>query len=296
MCGGVVSGSPDGAMGYCCGLAVADLTHVVEAVMPTLPIGDAELYYREAGNGNPLLLIHGTGAHADVFEACVPPLAERHRVIVYDRRGYSRSSSRAAPIKGYLKRQADDAADLLIGLGAAPATVVGWSMGGVIALCLALERPELISRLVLCEPPLHATKHMPLGNLGTFLKAMFLSAIGRKRAAAATFFRMSLELPDGSNGFDLLDEPTREGVLKNADTLLHELKTGTGEDLTPERVRRLACPTSVIVGGDTHALFVAATERLSKLLPNAPVRRIPGAGHLVPLTHAAEFARLALEA
>jgi len=61
-------------------------------------------------------------------------------------------------------------------------------------------------------------------------------------------------------------------------------------------VRELRCPASVIVGGDTHALFVDATERLSKLLPHAPVRRVPGAGHLMPLTHAAEFARLALEA
>src|SRR5687768_9901156 len=128
--------------------------------MAKITTGDAELYYRELGTGSPLLLIHGTGGSADVFDETLPLFAERHRVIVYDRRGYSRSGSQAAPIQGYLMSQAEDAAALLQQLQAAPATVVGWSMGGIIGLCLALAHPRLVSRLVMWEPPLHATKHM----------------------------------------------------------------------------------------------------------------------------------------
>jgi pimeloyl-ACP methyl ester carboxylesterase len=266
------------------------------ARMATLSIGDGALYFREAGSGSPLLLIHGVGAHAHLFDAAVPLLAEHHRVISYDRRGYPRSGSQPAAIRGYLERQAADAAALLRKLGAVPATLVGWSMGAVIALRAALDYPELVSRLVLCEPPLHATKHMPLENLGPFLRARFLSAIGRKRQAAATFFRMSLAQPSGTNGYDSLDDATREGILANAEMLIHELKTGTGEELTAQRLQQLQCPISAIVGDDTGAVFSAATDRLSKILPQMPIRRVPGAGHLVVMTHPKDFARLVLYA
>jgi len=225
-----------------------------------------------------------------------PLLSAHHRVIVYDRRGYSRSGSEPSPIRGYLEKQAEDAAMLLQGLNAIPATVVGWSMGGVIALLLALAHPELISRLVVCEPPLHVTKHMPLANLLPFAKAMLLSAIGRQRQAAATFLRMSLAKPDGSNGYDGLDAATREGILVNAATLLHELKTGSGEELTPQRLQALRCPISAIIGDQTGSVFVDATERLSKMLPQMPIVRVPGAGHLIVMTHGEEFAREVLSA
>jgi pimeloyl-ACP methyl ester carboxylesterase len=264
--------------------------------MPTLDVDDATLHYREIGSGSPLLLIHGAGAHADLSDRAVPALAERHRVIVYDRRGHSRSGSKPAAIKGYLKRQAEDAAGLLQGIGATPATVVGWSNGGIIALYLALEYPKLITRLIVCEPPLHAAQHPPpLSQVGPVLKTMFLSAIGRRRAAMATFFRMLLAQSNGSNAFDNLDEATREGVLANAATLLHELKTGTGEELSPERLRELQCPVSAIVGADTLAVFSDATQRLHALLPEMRIGRIPGAGHLSVLTHPADFARLVLQ-
>jgi pimeloyl-ACP methyl ester carboxylesterase len=264
--------------------------------MATMGVGDASLYYRETGKGSPLLLIHGAGAHADLFDRAVQALAEQHRVIVYDRRGHSRSGSQPAAVKGYLKRQAEDAAALLQGIGAAPATVVGWSMGGVIALCLALEHPELVTRLVVSEPPLHASKHVPAANIWPFLKTQFLAAIGRKRAAAVTFLRMMLVQPDGSNGYDNVDEATREGVLANVETLLHELKTGTGEELTPERIRQLRCPISAILGANTPSVFVDATQRLLDMLPQMRVARIPRAGHIAVMTHPADFARLALQA
>jgi len=264
--------------------------------MPTLDVGDTALFYRETGTGSPLLLIHGAGAHADLFDGVVQTLAQQHRVIAYDRRGHSRSGSKPAGVKGYLKRQAQDAAALLSGLDAAPAIVVGWSVGGLIGLCLALEHPDLVTRLVVCEPPLHAAKHMPPSNIGPFLKVQFLSAIGRKRQAAIVFVRMMLARPDGSNGYDSLDHTLREGVLVNAATLLHELKTGTGEELTAERLRDLRCPISAILGGDTSSVLSDATARLRAMLPQMRVERISGAGHISFMTHPADFARLALQA
>lgn len=263
--------------------------------MPTLDVGGASLYYRETGHGRPLLLIHGTGAHSDLFGGAVAGLSHCHRVIVYDRRGHSRSGARPAALKGYLSRQVEDAAALLRGLNAAPAAVVGWSMGGLIALCLALEHPDLVERLVLCEPPFHASKHMPLSNLWPLLKAQGLSLVGRKRQAAAVFLRTMLARPDGSNAYGSLDESIRDGVLVNAATLLHELKTGTGEELTAERLRQLKCPIAAILGSESPPVFAQATQRLLAVLPQMRVNRIDGAGHIAVMTHPSDFARLTLQ-
>src|SRR5205807_5926921 len=119
--------------------------------MGEVEAGGEKLYYREAGSGPPLLLIHGTGGHADAFDKIVTPLAERYRVIAYDRRGHSRSAAMMHPSKDYFRHHADDAAALLRKLKAAPAAVLGWSGGGVVALTLAVRHPDVVSRLVLYE-------------------------------------------------------------------------------------------------------------------------------------------------
>ena len=114
------------------------------------------LHYEERGSGPPLLLVHGTGTYADIWSPVLDGLARAYRVIAYDRRGFARSSP--AP-RGGLAEHARDAAALLNALGASPATVVGWSGGGVFALDLAASFPDCVAALVLAEPAVHLTTH-----------------------------------------------------------------------------------------------------------------------------------------
>ncbi|MCE5288494.1 MAG: alpha/beta hydrolase [Nocardiaceae bacterium] len=99
--------------------------------MPTANVNGAELYYEELGSGPPLLLMLGTGACMDLWTSVFERLAHTYRVIAYDRRGFGRSAS--AP-RGKFSDHTRDAAALLAELEAAPATVVGWSGGGAIAV------------------------------------------------------------------------------------------------------------------------------------------------------------------
>src|ERR1700732_2644274 len=101
--------------------------------MSTVDVNGASLYYEERGSGPPLLLVHGTGGNADVWEPVLDGLARSFRVIAYDRRGFARSHTAS---RWRLADQARDAAELLEALGASPAIVVGWSGGGVVALDL----------------------------------------------------------------------------------------------------------------------------------------------------------------
>src|SRR5262245_6100542 len=180
--------------------------------MALIQAGGIELYYREEGKGSPLLLIHGTGGHADAFDKVIAPLAESHRVIAYDRRAFTRSVGAPHPKEGYFSHHAGDAVALLRALHATPAAELGWSGGALLWLPHGIEHPAAVSWLTLYEPPLHAGKHMSLRLLPRFLAILALGSLGRKRAAAERFFRLALEEKGGADVFARLDEKTRESL------------------------------------------------------------------------------------
>jgi pimeloyl-ACP methyl ester carboxylesterase len=116
--------------------------------LPYGQIGDVKLYYEVHGDGTPLLLIPGLGADTRLFSNVVPHLPTSHQVVVVDPRGGGKSDKPAGQYS--IEQMADDIAGLLGTLGIASSDVVGYSMGGKMALQLAGCRPELVDHLVLC--------------------------------------------------------------------------------------------------------------------------------------------------
>lgn len=112
-------------------------------------IGDARIYARSDGTGNPVVLVHGFGLDHRMWDDQVPALAERFRVIRYDMRGYGRST---LPTEAYA--HADDLHELLGALIARPAHVVGLSLGGRVAVQFALRHPAAVRSLTLIDSAL----------------------------------------------------------------------------------------------------------------------------------------------
>lgn len=124
--------------------------------MQQVAVNGAVLEFEVAGTGEPVLLIHGT----PIAEAFRPLLSERvllqrFRLIHYHRRGYVEAIGQS-DTWATMADQAGDAAALLGHLGVARAHVVGYDMGGLIALQLALDAPDLVHSLCLLEPLLMA--------------------------------------------------------------------------------------------------------------------------------------------
>jgi 3-oxoadipate enol-lactonase len=110
-------------------------------------VGDIKLFYEVHGEGSPVVLIPGLGADTRLFFNVVPLLAVCHKVIVLDPRGGGQSDKPTGDFS--VKQMADDVAGLFGALELAHADVVGYSMGGKIALQLAADHPELVDHLVL---------------------------------------------------------------------------------------------------------------------------------------------------
>ncbi|MEF2144205.1 MAG: alpha/beta hydrolase [Desulfovibrionaceae bacterium] len=136
-------------------LTLLILTHIPFAALALMPIqtgtvdvGEAKLAYRIYGQGEPLLLITGYAVTMESWpEPLLKELSRDRSVIIFDNRGMALSTASDTPFS--LPLMAEDAADLLQGLGIGHAAVLGWSMGGCIAQELALLHPEMVEKLVL---------------------------------------------------------------------------------------------------------------------------------------------------
>ena len=109
-------------------------------------INGLDLYYETHGTGRPLVLLHGGLMSGDTFGPVLPMLAEHHQVITVDLQGHGRTADIDRPID--IRLMADDIVALIDRLGVEKPDIVGYSLGGGVALQVAFKHPEKIRRLV----------------------------------------------------------------------------------------------------------------------------------------------------
>jgi pimeloyl-ACP methyl ester carboxylesterase len=112
-----------------------------------VPANGIRYYYEIHGAGEPLLLLHGGLGSIDLFEPGLPELAKTRQVIAVDLHGHGRTELGNRPIS--LPAMGDDLAAVVEKLGYHQVDVMGYSLGGGVALRLAIQHPSLVRRLVL---------------------------------------------------------------------------------------------------------------------------------------------------
>ena len=110
-------------------------------------VNGLSLYYEEHGSGEPLVLLHGGLGAAELWAPVLPPLAAGRRVIAVDLQGHGHTADVNRPFRA--ATMADDVAALIEHLGLERADVMGYSLGGQVALRTAIQHPERVRRLVL---------------------------------------------------------------------------------------------------------------------------------------------------
>ena len=256
--------------------------------MPILEIRDQRIHYQQAGSGSDIILIHGVTGDLSIWFLCdaMRRLSETHRVTAYDLRGHGYSS---APATGYTS--VDHAADLLElmdAIGAASASLVGHSFGGVIAAHAAVLAPDRVESLVLSDPYFPALRHLEdvskwnhwqnfrkeANNAGVELSDEHWYDLGK-------FFDQILHLDE-----ERLRMFRREVGLPALNRLLRLGNTSCGDDtkvpagLTAEKITGIAVPALAVYGEASP--FLATADFLASNLPDCRTAIVPGAKHRAP--------------
>lgn len=242
-------------------------------------INGVSLYYEEQGTGNPILCIHGTGSSALLWGGAVAELARRGQVIVYDRRGCTRSERPDPYDTTTVGQHADDAAGLLEALDAIPAVVIGRSYGGEVAVDLVQRYPDLVRALVLLEPSVFALTPETLAWRETLASRVHAAAAaGGPAAASDRLYRIVL----GDAAWQGLPDAVRQMVLDNGPAVLAEFAGGLSRP-DPAVLARVGQPVLVVSAAASPPAFRSANDALSGMIPGARHELI-GGGHLLSPT------------
>jgi pimeloyl-ACP methyl ester carboxylesterase len=244
-----------------------------------------------AGDGPPVLLLHGLAGSWRYWYRTVEALSDRHTVIAPDLPGFGHSSPLAGAYTA--DRLAALLHDACVALGAGQATVVGHSFGGSVALALATRRPQTVGALLLAAPtgivPAYMERlafllpavHAPLRWLPRWER----QAATRRQARRALF---STIVPDGATitPYDAL-------LLLRGASRATQLRPGIAAAVRAEGradAARLRIPVQVIWGDRDRCVPLRGAGELARLVPHADVRIWHGVGHMPMLERPAEFA------
>jgi len=220
------------------------------------------------GGAETILFLHGGLSNSDLLlDALGGELGGQYRIVAFDRRGHGRTADTDAPF--HYDDMAGETAGVLEKVVGGPAHLVGWSDGGIIALLMGIDHPELVGRLV----PIGANYHYDgLGPIPLEADSPVMAMIAQGYAERS---------PDGADHFP--------AMLEKSMTMFSTEPTLTTADLG-----RITAPTLVLVGDD-EAVRLEHTCSLYEALPAGQLAIVPAATHAVPMEKPSEVVRLILD-
>jgi 3-oxoadipate enol-lactonase len=232
------------------------------------------------GDGAPLLLIHGLGMSGQLWRYQEAALAPNYRGIAVDLRGFGRSDRPNGPGAYAIEEMGRDMAAVVRAVAGGRAHILGTSMGGFIALALALTEPALCRSLVLCHTA--ARMSMPDDVLASRVEALGRMSMGEYGRLVAS---QALEVQSP----ELFDRVAATIAANDRASYTQVLREGLwGFDVT-DRVPEIRIPALVVVGERDRVIPPSEGRALAAQLPRAELVTIPGVGHLGYAERPADF-------
>ena len=229
-------------------------------------------WYEVEGQGDPLLLMHGGFCTNETWGPQRADFAAKHRVFVPERRAHGHTPD----VEGRLSYHdmASDTIDFLTSVVGGRADLVGWSDGGIVALLIAIERPDLVRKMAVS-----AANFIPASEIGPAEALDELTA----DAPGLEMFRSMYEAasPDGPEHWPIV-------VGKLAEMYRAE------PNIPIEDLGRIGTPTLVLVGDDDF-IPIEHTIELYRAIPNSELAVVPGTSHAHFMEKPSLVNRLVLE-
>ncbi len=247
-----------------------------------LPSGVA-LAFDVAGQGLPLVFIHGVMGDWRSWDAQWPAFTARYRCLRYSRRYNHPNHNRMPSPDHSALHEADDLLGLLDHLGWERAILVGSSYGSFAALALAVRHPERCAALALSEPPM--MKYAQHSAAGREAEAQFRSEV--IEPANAAFRRGDDEtaariMTGGINGQGVVTL-TPEGMARRLQNIVAMKTLALSSDefpwLAPEQLAALAMPVLLLAGQHTPPIHAEIFRNVCAAMPQAEQATVPDAGH-----------------
>lgn len=243
--------------------------------------------YRTAGEGPPLLLVHGIAGRAENWDPILPALAREHTVIAPDLPGHGLSGK--PPGDYSIGALASAVRDLLVYLGHDRATIVGHSLGGGVAMQYAYMFPERCDRLVLISSgglgpdvsPILRAAALPGADLFLTLTAGAAGRVGAPVGKLLGRFgvRPNADVAEVARGFASLgDAETRKAFLSTLRAVIGT--NGQRVDASNRLYLAAEMPTLILWGADDPIIPAHHGERAHAAMPGSRLRILPGAGHM----------------
>jgi len=222
-------------------------------------VGGVDTWYDEAGQGDPLVLLHGGMCTNETWGAQTPAFVERFRTLAPERRGHGHTADEDGPLS--YGDMATDTIGFLETVVGGPAHIVGWSDGGIIGLLVAMKRPDLVRRLVVIGTNYDTAGVVPEAE------EMFAQMTSDSPGMARLRGLYELHSPDGPEHWPVvfgkfLEMAGREPHIAVAD------------------LGRISAPTLVLVGDD-DMVSLEHTASLYRAIPDAELAVLPGTSHTV---------------
>ena len=256
--------------------------------MPQITINQLQIHYEEAGSGAAILFLHGLGSCGQDWMLQVPVFQKTFRVIAPDLRGHGQTDKPQGRVR--VAHLASDVLGLLDTLNVERAHVVGLSLGGCVALVLALDAPQRVRSLTL----VNTFAHLEPDNPGHALMLVSrLALLGVRGLPAQAHFVAARMFPKPEQ--EMLRKLAAERIAANDITTYRRLLLAVAAFDVRSRLGEITCPTLVIAGDRDTTVPMHPKQFLAAHIPGARLEIIADSGHATPIDQPEVLNRLVLE-